>query len=168
MGVPMPHAVPVSARRRAGQRGLTLVELIVAFTILMLLTTMAVPLARHKVRRERERDLRVALREMHTAIDKYKDAADQGVLGAVKQGTEGYPENLEMLVEGVKIANSPDGKKIKFLRRVPRDPFTNSTDWGLRSMQDDPKSQGWGGQNVFSVYTKTTERAPDGTPYAEW
>ncbi len=154
-------------RRRKCQGGLTLVELIVAFTIMFLLTSMAVPLARSKVRRERERELRYALREMRTAIDKFKDMADAGLIGPLEQGTENYPENLEQLVEGVNATGGED-KKMRFLRRIPRDPFTNSTDWGKRSTQDDPKSTGWGGQNVFDVYTKTTERAPDGTPYSEW
>ncbi|MFB3829281.1 MAG: type II secretion system protein [Bryobacteraceae bacterium] len=153
--------------RRNRTSGLTLVELIVAFTIMLLLTTMAVPLARSKVRRDRERELRAALREMRTAIDKYKDLADAGQLGQMKLGTEGYPENLEMLVEGVKMSGQAD-KKIRFLRRIPRDPFTNSTDWGKRSVQDDPKSNSWGGQNVFDVYSKTNDKAPDGTPYSEW
>jgi general secretion pathway protein G len=153
--------------RRRNQRGLTLVELIVAFTIMSLLTTMAVPLARYKVRREKEKELRYALREIHTAIDKYKDMADAGKLGTLKIGTEGYPETLEMLVEGVKAAGEVD-KKVRFLRKIPRDPFTNSTDWGKRSNQDDPTSTSWGGQNVFQVYSKTTERAADGTPYSEW
>jgi general secretion pathway protein G len=153
--------------RRRNQRGLTLVELIVAFTIMMLLTTMAVPLARGKVRREREKELRYALREIHNAIDKYKDMKDAGFLGQVKLGTEGYPETLEILVEGEKTQGA-DGKKVHFLRKIPRDPFTGKAEWGLRSTQDDPKSNSWGGQNVFSVYSKTTERAPDGTPYSEW
>ncbi len=86
----------------------------------------------------------------------------------MKLGTEGYPETLEQLVEGVKLLQSAEGKKIKFLRRIPKDPMTNSYDWGKRSMQDDPKSQSWGGQNIFDVYTKSTERARDGTPYSEW
>jgi general secretion pathway protein G len=154
-------------RRRHKQGGLTLVELIVAFTIMLLLTTMAVPLARGRVRRERERELRYALREIRTAIDKYKDMKDAGYLGAMKQGTEGYPENLEILVEGEKTAGA-DGKKVRFLRRLPKDPFTGTKDWGIRSTQDDPRSNSWGGQNVFDVYTKTTEKAPDGTPYSEW
>ncbi len=154
-------------RRRKNQRGLTLVELIVAFTIMSLLTAMAVPLARYKVRREKEKELRYALREIHTAIDKYKDMADAGKLGTLKMGTEGYPETLEMLVEGVKVAGEVD-KKVRFLRKIPRDPFTNSTDWGKRSNQDEPTSTSWGGQNVFQVYSKTTERAADGTPYSEW
>lgn len=153
--------------RRTRQRGLGLVELIVAFTILTLLTAIALPLARFKVRREKERELRYALREMRTAIDKYKDTCDKGGMEK-KMGTECYPESLDQLVEGVKLANDASGKKIRFLRRLPRDPFTNSTDWGLRSTQDDPKSTGWGGQNVFDVYTKTMEKSPDGTPYSEW
>jgi general secretion pathway protein G len=153
--------------RAGSRRGLTLVELIVAFTIMLILSTMAVPLARSKVRRERERELLYALREMRGAIDKYKDASDLNLLGPVKQGTEGYPESLEILVEGVKMSGQVD-KKIKFLRRIPKDPMTNSTTWGTRSVQDDPKSTGGGGQNVFDVFTKSTLKAPDGTPYSEW
>ena len=153
--------------RRRNQRGLSLVELIVAFTILLILTSMAVPMARSKVRGERERELRWALREMRSAIDKYKDMADTGQLGPQKLGSEGYPESLEILVEGVKKAGQVD-TKVRFLRRIPRDPMTHSTDWGKRSMQDDPKSTGGGGQNVFSVFTKSTEKAADGTPYSEW
>ena len=153
--------------RRRNQRGLTLVELIVAFTIMTLLSAMAVPLARYKVRRERERELRFALREIRTAIDKYKDMADAQKLGPIKMGTEGYPEDLNVLAEGVKLAGTVD-KKIRLLRRLPRDPMTGSTDWGKRALQDDPKSTSWGGQNVFDVYTKSMEKAPDGTPYSEW
>lgn len=155
------------SRKRGKQRGLTLVELIVAFTIMLILTSMAVPLARSKVRASRERELRFALRSMWAAIDKYKDYCDQGYFGMVKEGTNCYPESLEILVDGQKL-NGPDGKKVRFLRRVPLDPFTRSTEWGLRSDADDPKSTSWGGQNVFSVYSKTTEKAPDGTPYSEW
>jgi general secretion pathway protein G len=153
--------------RRQRQRGLTLVELIVAFTILLTLTAMSVPMARYRVRREREKEYRAARREILVAIDKYKDLCDQGKFGPAKLGTECYPETLEALADGVKLANEVD-KKIRFLRRIPIDPFTNSRDWGKRSMQDDPKSTAWGGQHVFDVFTKSTEKAPDGTPYAEW
>ena len=149
------------------RRGMTLIELIVATTIMMLLAGMAVPLARGRVRREKERDLRLALREIHNAIDQYKDKADKGELGQLKVGTEGYPETLEVLVEGVKIANQVD-KKVKFLRKIPLDPMTNTREWGKRSMQDDPKSNAWGGQNVFDVYTNSMDKARDGTPYSEW
>jgi len=154
-------------RNHSRRRGMTLIELIVATTIMMLLTAMAVPMARSRVRREKERDLRLALREIHTAIDQYKDKADKGELGQLKGGTEGYPETLEVLVEGVKIANQVD-KKVKFLRKIPLDPMTNTREWGKRSMQDDPKSNAWGGQNVFSVYTTSMDKARDGTPYSEW
>ena len=154
--------------RRKRQRGLTLVELIVAFTILLLLTAMAVPAARYKVRREKERELRMALLEMRKAIDKYKDLADSGQLGQIKMGTEGYPEKLEALVEGVTMGTSAEGKKIRFLRRIPKDPMTNSYEWGLRGVQDDPKTTSWNGQNVFDVYTKSWDKAADGTPYSEW
>jgi general secretion pathway protein G len=153
--------------RGKGERGLTLVELIVAFTILSMLTSMAVPLARYRVRRDKERELRYALREMRKAIDDYKDASLTGKI-ETKLGTEGYPESIEQLVEGVKLLQSAEGKKVKFLRRIPKDPMTGTFDWGKRSMQDDPKSQSWGGQNVFDVFTKSMERARDGTPYNEW
>ncbi|MDQ2950121.1 MAG: type II secretion system GspH family protein [Acidobacteriota bacterium] len=149
------------------QRGLTLIELIVAFTILMLLSAMAVPLARYKVRRDQEFALQNALGEMRKAIDKYKDAADLNQLGTQKIDSDNYPESLEQLVEGVKVAGAVD-KKVKFLRRIPKDPMTNSKDWGKRSTRDDPKSQSFGGQNLFDVYTKSTGKARDGTPYSEW
>ena len=154
-------------RRRRSQSGVTLIELIVAFTILLILTSMALPLARARVRGERERELRRVLTEIRTAIDKHKDMADQGLLGPGKIGQEGYPESLEALVEGVKMSGQVD-KKQRFLRHIPRDPMTNSTDWGKRSMQDDPTSTGWGGQNVFDVYTKSMDKAADGTSYSEW
>jgi general secretion pathway protein G len=153
--------------RRRNQRGLTLIELIVTFTIMMLLTTMALPLARYKVRREREKDLRNALREMRTAIDKYKDAVESHVIPAGKLDSDNYPESLQQLVDGVRPQGSPD-KKLRFLRRIPKDPMTNSFEWGLRSTRDDPDSTSWGEQNVFDVYSKSTEKAPDGTAYAAW
>ncbi len=149
---------------------MTLVELIVAFTILMVLTTMAVPLARNNVKRIRERDLREALSTIRKGIDKYKDAVDGGKLGPDANGidTYGYPKTLESMVEGVKGTGQAADTKVKFLRRIPMDPMTKTTDWGLRSMQDDPKSNGWGGQNVFDVYTKSTGKAADGTAYSDW
>jgi general secretion pathway protein G len=142
------------------------VELIVAFTILLILTTMALPLARVKVKRERERELRYALRQMRDAVDRYKDAADRGLI-QVEVGSEGYPPDLETLVNGVDMVGQVD-KKFKFLRRIPRDPMTNSDEWGLRSMQDDPQSMSWGGENVFDVYTKSQDTALDGSQYADW
>ncbi len=148
------------------EAGLTLVELIVAFTILLILTTAALPLTRIHVKRERERDLRYALRQMRDAIDRYKDASDRGLI-QVKLGTEGYPPDLQTLVDGVNIVGQPD-KKFKFLRRIPTDPMTNSTDWGMRSMQDDPKATTFGGQNVFDVYTKSQDTALDGSKYSDW
>lgn len=154
-------------KRRQRQRGMTLIELIVSFTILLTLSSMAVPLARYKVRRDREKELRYSLREVRAAIDKYKDLCDYGKIPPGKIGTNCYPENLDVLVEGVKQTGTVD-TKIKFLRRLPKDPFTNSTDWGKRSDQDDPKSMSWGGQNVFDVFTKSTEKSREGTPYAEW
>ena len=146
---------------------MTLVELIVSFTILALLTTMALPLARYKVRRDRERELRYAVREMRTAIDKYKDMADLNQLGPQGVDTDNYPPTLDVLVEGVTKAGTVD-TKIRFLRRIPKDPMTGTFEWGMRSTRDDTKSSSWGGQNVFDVFTKSTEKAGDGTPYSEW
>jgi general secretion pathway protein G len=148
---------------------MTLVELVVAFTILALLTTMSVPLARYKVRRDKERELTYVLRKIRDAIDDYKNAALANPPKIqVKLGTDGYPEKLEDLVDGVTLTQSPDGKKIKFLRSIPVDPMTGTKDWGKRSTQDDPMSTSWGGQNVFDVYTKSTDIARDGTPYSKW
>src|SRR5689334_16373105 len=130
-------------RRSSRETGLTLVELIVAFTILMLLSAMAVPLARYKVRVEKERQLSEALRQIRNAIDKYKDDADGGKMGPTKLDSDNYPESLEQMVEGVKAAGAVD-KKLHYLRRIPKDPLTNSTEWGKRSTRDDPKSQSWG------------------------
>src|SRR6184192_3641939 len=130
-------------------RGFTLIELIVATAILVVLTGLAVPLARVAIKREKERELRHALWEMRDAIDRYKDAADRGAF-QIKVGTEGYPPDLETLVDGVDV----QGKKVRFLRRIPEDPMTGKAEWNLRSMQDDPKSTSWGGQNVFDVTTK--------------
>ncbi len=156
-------------RRRKHLLGLTLIELIVAFTILMLLTTMALPLTRFRVRREREKELRRSLVEMRVAIDKFKDACDYGQIAPdeTKLDSDCYPPTLEVLVKGVKASGAVD-KKIKFLRRIPKDPFTGQREWGMRSTKDDTTSTSWGGENVFDVYTKSFDKTPEGTPYAEW
>ena len=153
--------------RRAKQRGLTLIEMVVAFTIMLTLSAMAVPLAKVKVHTLREFQLKWALRDMRQAIDKYKDACDLGTFGAIKQGTFCYPESLDILVEGVKT-QAADGKKIKYLRSIPKDPFTGNSEWGLRSMQDESKAETWSGDNVFNVYSKTRDRDRDSKPYSEW
>ena len=145
------------------QRGLTLIELMIAIGIIAILMAAVMPVARLRVKREKERELRRDLWEMRDAIDRFKDAADKGAF-QIKVGTEGYPPDLETLVNGVDV----QGKKIRFLRRIPEDPMTGTTDWGLRSLQDDPKSDSWGGQNIFDVYSKSTNTALDGTKYKEW
>ena len=149
-----------------GNRGFTLIELLVTVLIISILVGLAVPLARNSIKREREIELRAALREIRTAIDKYKDYSDRGLI-MVKVDTEGYPDKLETLVEGVQVVGQVD-KKLKLLRRIPKDPMTNSTEWGQRSVQDDLKSTSWGGQNVFDVYTKSEGTAFDGSKYKEW
>jgi general secretion pathway protein G len=152
--------MPISRMRT---RGFTLIEMIAAITILMILTGMAIPLARVTIKRERERELRHDLWEMRDAIDRYKDAAERGAF-QIKVGSEGYPPDLDTLVTGVDV----NGKKLKFLRHIPIDPMTGNTEWGMRSMQDDPTSDSWDGNNVFDVYTKSTGTALDGTKYKDW
>ena len=146
------------------QTGVTLLEMIVVITILLILMGAAVPVVKVSVRRQREVELRRDLWEMRGAIDRYKDAADKNAFQQ-KLGSEGYPPDMDTLVNGVEIAG---GKKLRFLRRIPVDPMTGNTDWGLRSMQDDPQSDSWGGQNVFDVYTKSTGVGLDGTKYKDW
>ena len=154
----------VAAKREGHcQRGLTLIELIAAITILAILTGAAIPVAKIRIKRERETELRHDLWEMRDAIDRYKDAADRGAF-QIKLGSEGYPPDLDTLVKGVDV----QGKTIRFLRRVPIDPMTGKAEWGMRSLQDDPDSTSWGEQNVFDVYTKSTGTALDGTKYSEW
>jgi general secretion pathway protein G len=145
------------------QHGFTLLELIIATMILLILTSMAVPLARVTIKREKERELRRDLWEMRDAIDRYKDAAERNAF-QTKVGTQNYPPDLETLVKGEEV----QGKKIRFLRKIPVDPMTNSTEWGMRSMQDDPDSDSWGGQNVFDVYTKSQGTGLDGSKYKDW
>lgn len=145
-------------------RGFTLLELIVAATILSILTLMALPLARVTIQRQREKELRKALWDMRDAIDRYKDAADKQMF-QTKVDSQNYPPDLETLVKGVEAQG---GKKIRFLRAIPTDPMTKSKEWGMRSMQDDPESDSWGGQNVFDVYTKSQGAGLDGTKYKDW
>ena len=148
---------------RRGERGLTLVELIVTVAILSILASAAVPLRILDVKRQRERELRHDLWEMRDAIDHYKDAADKGAI-QTKVDSQNYPPDLETLVNGVDIQS----KKVKFLRRIPVDPMTGKAEWGFRSMQDDPNSDSYGGQSVFDVYSKSTATALDGTKYSTW
>ena len=147
-------------------RAFMLVELIAAITILLVLTTLALPLARNQIIRGRETELHQNLRMMREAIDRYKGASDQGMI-PIKVESFGYPPDLKTLVEGVAVKGSAKGK-LKFLRKIPVDPMTGSADWGLRAMQDDPDSKSWGGQNVFDVYSKSDQTALDGTHYADW
>jgi general secretion pathway protein G len=146
-----------------GERGLTLVELIVTVAILSILASAAVPIARFQVKRQNERYLRYNLWMMRDAIDHYKDAADKNAF-QVKLDSQGYPPDLETLVTGVEIQT----KKVKFLRHIPVDPMTGKAEWGLRSMQDDPKSDSYGGQGVFDVYSKSQGTGLDGTKYSTW
>ncbi len=150
-----------AARKRS--RGFTLIELIVATTILTILTGMAVPLVRITIKRQKEHELRQDLWEMRDAIDRYKDAADRGAF-QTKVGSENYPPDMETLVNGVDV----QGKKLRFLRRIPIDPMTNKPEWGLRAMQDDPDSTSWSGDDVFDVYTKSQDTGLDGTHYKDW
>jgi general secretion pathway protein G len=138
-------------------------ELLVAATILAILSLMALPLARVTIQREKEKELRQALWQMRDAIDRYKDAADRQAF-QIKADSQGYPPDLETLVKGVDV----QGKKVRFLRSIPMDPMTKTKEWGLRSMQDDPDSDSWGGQSVFDVYTKSEGTALDGTKYKDW
>ncbi|HWY57045.1 MAG TPA: type II secretion system protein [Terriglobales bacterium] len=144
-------------------RGFTLIELIVATAILLILSGLAIPLARVSIKRDKEHELRRDLWDLRDAIDRYKDAADRGAF-QTKVGSENYPPDLDTLVKGVDV----QGKKLKFLRRIPIDPMTGNTEWGMRSMQDDPESDSWGEQNVFDVYTKSQDIALDGTKYKDW
>jgi general secretion pathway protein G len=157
-------------RRRHDEGGFTFIELLVVTTILIILASAIMPLARVTVQREREAELRRALREMRTAIDKYKDAVDMGLIGStdIRAGSEGYPPDLQTLVEGVSKANDATGIKLKFLRRVPMDPITHSMEWGMRSYQDKPDASSWGGQNVYDVYSKAEGTGLDGTKYKDW
>jgi general secretion pathway protein G len=158
------------SRNIAAQHGYTFVELLVVSTMILILASAVMPLARVTATRQREAELRRSLREMRTAIDKFKDAADAQQIASldIKAGSEGYPADLDTLVEGVSVPNDATGRKLKFLRRIPIDPMTRSADWGLRSYQDDPDATRWGGQNVFDVHTTFEGTALDGTKYRDW
>jgi general secretion pathway protein G len=153
-----------------GQRGFTFIELVIVTAILMILASTIMPMAQVTAQRQREIELRRALREMRTAIDKFKDAVDQGQIPMteLEPGNEGYPPDLETLVDGVSAANDASGRKLKFLRKIPIDPMTHSADWGKRAYQDKPDSQSWGGKNVYDVYTTFQGTGLDGTKYRDW
>jgi general secretion pathway protein G len=156
-------------RARGSQAGVTYLELVATAAIVMILAAAVLPLARVTRQREREIELRRALRELRGAVDDYKDAVEKGKIGGpdVKLGSEGYPPDLDSLVEGVNQVGTA-GKKLRFLRRVPFDPMTRSQEWGLRCYQDKPDSTSWCGQNVFDVYTSSEGTALDGTKYKDW
>ncbi len=161
--VPAPIRSERAPARLGSPAGFTLIELIVATAILLILTSLAVPLARVTIKREREHELRRDLWEMRDAIDRYKNDADRGAF-QIKVDSFGYPPDLETLVKG----QDEGGKKVRYLRRIPVDPMTGNTEWGLRSEQDDADSDSWGGDNVFDVYTKSLGTALDGTKYRDW
>lgn len=150
--------------------GYSFVELLVVSSILLILASAVLPLSQVTIQRQREAELRRALREIRTAIDNHKDSVDLGLIGGVdvQAGSEGYPPDLETLVDGIEVLNDASGRKLRFLRRIPFDPMTKSTEWGLRSYQDDPDSRSWGGDSVYDIYTTSRASALDGTKYNEW
>jgi general secretion pathway protein G len=153
-------------RRLSSEAGMTLLELIIACSILVVLSSAAMPVARFSILHRKEEELHRDLREMRDAIDRYKDLADRNLI-RVELGSEGYPPDLETLVNGVQLGASSD-RKIRFLRKIPVDPMTGRAEWGLRAVQDDPDSTSWGGKNVFDVYSKSQATTSDGTRYANW
>ena len=155
---------------KRGEHGFTFLELVIVTAILMILASTIMPMTQVTAQRQREVELRRSLREIRTAIDKFKDAVDQGQIPTteLEPGNEGYPPDLETLVNGVSAANDATGRKLKYLRKIPIDPMTNSTDWGKRAYQDRPDSQSWGGKNVFDVYTTYKGTGLDGTKYQDW
>ena len=168
--LPRIAARPTRRARLRGVPGYSFVELLVVSTMLLILASAILPLSKVTIQRQREVELRRALREIRTAIDRHKDSVDLGLIGGVnvQAGSEGYPADLETLVEGVEVLNDASGRKLRFLRRIPFDPMTRSTEWGLRSYQDDPDATSWGGDNVYDVYTTSNTTALDGTKYTEW
>lgn len=169
----------MSARTRSAlpaRRGFTLIEMIVTLTILAILTTAAMPIAKTAIQRDKELELRRALREIREALDAYKKLADEKKI-EVEEDSEGYPPDLETLVKGVEVQESQEGgeeggevskKTIRFLRRIPKDPMTGTVEWGLRSYQDDPDSDVWGEENVYDIHTKSGAKALDGSRYRDW
>ncbi len=155
---------------RRSSDGFTFIELLVATAVMLILASAALPLARVSIRRQRETELHNDLRVMRAAIDQFKNYADAGRISPtdIQFGSDNYPTSLQQLVDGVALANDASGKKMKFLRRVPIDPLTNSTDWGLRSYEDLPSATAWGGQNVYDVYSKADGKGLDGTKYKDW
>jgi general secretion pathway protein G len=156
----------LNRRKAFSDKAFMLIELIAAITILLVLTTLCLPLARNQIIRRREAELHEDLRMMREAIDRYKAYSDQGMI-PIKVDGFGYPPDLQTLVDGVVVKGSAKGK-LKFLRKIPVDPMTGTADWGMRSMQDDANSKSWGGENVFDVFSKSTGTALDGTMYADW
>lgn len=156
--------------RNRSERGYSFVELLIVSVILLILASAAAPLARVSVQRQRETELRRALRELRVAIDAHKDAVDLGVIAGpdIDPRNQGYPPSLEVLVDGVEPADENAGSVIRFLRRIPIDPMTRQPDWGLRSYQDDPGTARWGGGNVYDVYSQASGTALDGTRYRDW
>ena len=155
---------------RKSSSGFTFVEIIVVTAIMMILASAALPIARVSMKRQREAELKRSLREVRTAIDTFKEWADRGAIAATELslGNENYPSSLDILVDGVTLANDASGRKKKFLRRVPIDPFTGSTDWGKRAYQDAPDTKVWGGGNIYDIYTKFDAKALDGSKYRDW
>jgi general secretion pathway protein G len=155
---------------RRSSPGYTFVELVIATAVLMVLASAALPVARVSMRRQNESDLRRTLREMRTAIDLFKDYADRGMIGAIdlRPGSENYPASLDVLVDGVALANDASGRRKKFLRRIPIDPITGRAEWGLRSYTDPPDAKTWSGSSVYDVYSKAEGRGLDGSRYRDW
>ena len=147
--------------------GFTLLELIVTATVLLILASAVIPLAKNSLKREKELELRRDLREMRMAIDTYKAAVDQQKIKAPPQENNGYPESLEAMVEGAPLTGSPS-RKMRFLRRIPIDPFTGKAEWGLRSMSDEPDSTSWGGGSVYDVYSLAPGKGNNGVAYKDW
>ena len=152
------------------ENGYTFIELLVVSTIILILASAIMPLARVTATRQREAELRRALREMRTAIDKFKDAVDLGQIAAsdLEPGNEGYPPDLDTLVEGISAANDASGRKLKYLRRIPKDPMGGDKGWGFRCYKDPPDQMEWCGDDVYDVFTPSEGIGLDGIPYKEW